>query len=115
MRISDWSSDVCSSDLAFESLVQCGDGAFRVSVEYARDDVFDQDLFLRPIEDCHAVVWDRFSVDPTGRDAKRVFVDDKLQKDDFERTWPGICEAALDSGMSKLGRASGRERVGRSV
>src|SRR3546814_2419692 len=51
MRISDWSSDVCSSDL-------------------------------------------------TGRDAKRVFVDDKLPKDEFERKWSGICEAALDSGMS---------------
>src|SRR3546814_12514374 len=51
MRISDWSSDVCSSDL-------------------------------------------------TGRDAKRVFVDDKLPTDEFERKWPGICEAAPDSGMS---------------
>lgn len=77
-------------DSAFESLVQCGDGDFRIAVEYARDDVFDQDLFIRPIEDCLATVWDRFSVDPTGRDAKRVFVDDKLPKDEFERKWPGI-------------------------
>ena len=44
-------------DSAFESLVQCGDGAFRVAVEYARDDVFDQDLFIRPIEDALSVVW----------------------------------------------------------
>jgi hypothetical protein len=34
-------------DSAFESMIQCGDGAFRVAVEYARDDVFDQDI-LRP-------------------------------------------------------------------
>lgn len=77
-------------DSAFESLVQCGDGAFRVAVEYSRDDVFDQDIYLRPIEDCLAAVWDRFSVDPTGRDAKRVFVDDRLPKKEFNFKWPKI-------------------------
>lgn len=83
-------------DSAFESLVQCGDGAFRVSVEYANDDVFDQDIFIRPIEDCLSVVWDRYSVDPTGRDAKRVFVDDRIPKKEFDRKWPGVSPDALD-------------------
>lgn len=77
-------------DSAFESLVQCGDGAFRVSVEYARDSVFDQDIFERPIDDALATVWDRYSVDPTGRDAKRVYVDDRLPCDEYDRKWPGI-------------------------
>lgn len=86
-------------DSAFESLVQCGDGAFRVSVEYARDDVFDQDIFIRPIEDSLAVVWDRFSVDPTGRDAKRVFVDDRISKKEFKRKWPKHTPDALQGGM----------------
>ena len=85
-------------DSAFESLVQCGDGAFRVAVEYARDDVFDQDIFIRPIEDCLAVVWDRFSVDPTGRDAKRIFVDDRIPKAEFERKWPGCVASSLMDG-----------------
>lgn len=75
-------------DSAFESLVQCGDGAFRVSVEYARDNVFDQEIYIRPIEDCLSVVWDRFSLDPTGRDAKRVFVDDRIPKKEFNAKWP---------------------------
>ncbi len=83
-------------DSAFESLVQCGDGAFRVSVEYARDDVFDQELFIRPIEDALAVVWDRFSVDPTGRDAKRVFVEDRIPKDEYKRKWGDIPVTSLD-------------------
>lgn len=77
-----------SYDQAFESMVQCGDGAFKVTVEYAKDDVFDQDIFIRPIEDVLSVVWDRFSVDPTGRDAQRVFVDDRIPKDEFSRKWP---------------------------
>lgn len=87
-------------DSSFESLVQCGDGAFRVAVEYARDDIFDQDLFIRPIEDCLATVWDRFSVDPTGRDAKRVFVDDRLPKDEFKRKWPEAFESSMSTGLS---------------
>ena len=77
-----------SYDQAFESMIQCGDAAFKVTVEYAKDDVFDQDIFIRPIEDAMSVVWDRFSVDPTGRDAKRVFVDDRIPKDEFQRKWP---------------------------
>lgn len=75
-------------DNAFESAVQCGDGAFRVSVEYAKDDVFDQDIFVRPLDDALSVVWDRFSVDPTGRDARHCFVDDLIPTKDFERKWP---------------------------
>jgi hypothetical protein len=79
-----------SYDQAFESMTTCGDGAFKVTVEYAKDDVFDQDVFIRPIEDPLAVVWDRFSVDPTGRDAQRVFVDDRCPKKEFDRKWPGV-------------------------
>lgn len=77
-----------SYDQAFESMIQCGDGAFKVTVEYSRDDVFDQDIYIRPVEDVMATVWDRFSVDPTGRDARRVFVDDRIPKDEFNRKWP---------------------------
>lgn len=84
-------------DNSFESLVQCGDGAFRVSVEYARNDVFDQDIFIRPIEDALSVVWDRSSVDPTGRDARRVFVDDRIPIKEFKAKWPGECPDELDS------------------
>lgn len=77
-------------DSAFESLVQCGDGAFRVSVEYSRNDVFDQDIFIRPIEDALSVVWDRFSVDPTGRDARRCFVSDKIPKKEYRAKFGSI-------------------------
>ncbi len=75
-------------DNSFESCVQCGDGSFRVAVEYAKEDVFDQDIFIRPIDDALSVVWDRLSVDPTGRDARHCFVDDLVPTKDFERKWP---------------------------
>ncbi len=84
-------------DNAFESVVQCGDGAFRVAVEYARDDVFDQDLFLRPIDDALSVVWDRYAMDPTGRDAKRVYVNDRIPKKEYNRKYGDVTPDALDT------------------
>jgi hypothetical protein len=94
-----------SYDQAFESMIQCGDGAFKVTVEYSRDDVFDQDIYIRPVEDVMATVWDRFSVDPTGRDARRVFVDDRIPKDEFSRKWPGATGSDLLDG-DKIDRQS---------
>jgi hypothetical protein len=63
-------------DSSFESMVQCGDGAFRVGVQYANEDVFDQEISIQPIDDALSVVWDRLSIDPTGKDATHCFVDD---------------------------------------
>ena len=87
-------------DEAFESSVQCGDGAFRVDVEYAKDDVFDQDIFLRKIEDPLSVVWDRFSFDPTGKDARHVYVDDEIPLKEFNRKWPKANPSALSNKVS---------------
>jgi hypothetical protein len=95
-----------SYDQAFESMIQCGDGAFKVTVEYARDDVFDQDIFIRPIEDVLATVWDRFSVDPTGRDAQRVFVDDRIPKDEFTRKWPNAAGGSNLMDVDKIDRVT---------
>jgi hypothetical protein len=69
---------------AFESLLISGDGAFRVCVEYARNNVFDQDIRIKMIDDALSVVWDRFSVDITGRDARRCFVNDRIPIEEFK-------------------------------
>lgn len=79
---------------AFESMVQCGDGAFRVGVQYAGEDVFDQEIVIQPIDDALSVVWDRLSVDPTGRDANHCFVDDMLPEKEFKARWPE-CDPSL--------------------
>ena len=94
-------------DSAFESTIQCGDGAFRVAVEYARDDIFDQEIYIRPIEDALSVVWDRMSVDPTGRDATHVFVDDRMTKRDFETRWPEETPSTLYESLQSDLRATG--------
>lgn len=75
-------------DNAFESMVQCGDGAFQITVEYSADDVFDQEIRIRPIDDTLSVVWDRTSVDVTGRDAMHAFVDEPMPRKEFEKIFP---------------------------
>lgn len=82
---------------AFESSIQCGDGAFRVAVRYLRDDVFEQELVLEPIVDCLAVVWDRMSVDPTGKDARHVFVDDAMPEKEFTARFPDYDPSQLNT------------------
>jgi hypothetical protein len=87
---------------AFESQVTCGDGAFRVSVDYAKDDVFDQELGLNAIDDPLSVIWDRFSIDPTGKDATRCFVEDRLSRKELKKKWK-------DADPSTLGDRFGKE------
>ena len=80
---------------AFESMTMCGDGAFRVAVQYAGEDVFDQEIVLEPIDDALAVVWDRLSIDPTGRDATHCFVDDIMTRKEFKQRWPDADPSVL--------------------
>jgi hypothetical protein len=72
---------------AFESMVVCGDGAFRVDVKYAGEDVFDQKIEINLIDDALSVVWDRLSIDTTGRDARHCFVDDVIPEKEFKARW----------------------------
>lgn len=94
-------------DNTFESMVQCGDGAFRVAVEYSGEDVFDQEIALRPIDDALSTVWDRMSVDPTGRDATHCFVDDVLPRKEFKRRWPEADPSTLGENQQGLMRQEG--------
>lgn len=94
-------------DNAFESMVQCADGAFRIDVQYANEDVFDQDIVINPIDDALSVVWDRMSIDPTGRDARHCFVDDTMSRKDFEKRWPDHNPSSLSTREMKSMASSG--------
>lgn len=94
-------------DSAFESMVQCGDGAFRVGVQYANEDVFDQEIVLQPIDDALSVIWDRLSVDPTGKDAKHCFVDDLIPEKEFNSLWPDSDPSLLQESVRRTMNAAG--------
>jgi hypothetical protein len=88
-------------DNAFESMVQCGDASFRVGVQYTNEDVFDQEIVLQSIDDCLSVVWDRMSIDPTGRDANHCFVDDVMPTKEFKKNWPDADPSKLSETEKK--------------
>lgn len=74
-------------DMGLEDQVSCGIGNLRVNMDYATDDAFEQDLFIGHIPNPLAVVWDRMSVDPTGRDAGHCFVQDNIPEVVYNRDW----------------------------
>jgi hypothetical protein len=71
-----------------QSQVACGIGNFRVGLKYAGELSFNRDVFVGAIPDPFAVVWDPLSVEPTGKDARWCFVQDEMDRLDFEATWP---------------------------
>lgn len=99
--IEDRSRATRTYDSAFESMIQCGDGAFQIAVDYAADDVFDQDICIKPIDDPLAVVWDRMSIDPTGRDANHCFVDELYPRKEFEALWPDTDPSELSTAYKR--------------
>lgn len=75
-------------DAACEDQVACGISNLRVDLDYAGNDVFDQDIFIRHIPNPLAVIWDRMSIDPTGRDARHCFVIDSIPRRVYEKEFP---------------------------
>lgn len=75
-------------DAVCEDQVTCGIGNFRIDLEYSGNDVFDQDIMIRAIPNPLGVIWDRMSVDPTGRDARHCFVTDAMPKDVYDEKFP---------------------------
>lgn len=76
--------------------VASGRGAFRVDIEFADDDVFERDLFVRPIADPLSIVWDPLSVEPTGADAKGCFVPVEMDREAFEKDYPDCKPSDLE-------------------
>jgi hypothetical protein len=69
---------------AGQAQVACGIGNFRCKLDYLSDDAFERDIFIRPIPNPFAVVWDPMINDPTGRDARYCFVVDEMPRKVYE-------------------------------
>lgn len=82
---------------SFESMVSGGLHNFRIDLDYAHDDVFDRDVFVRRIPNPLAVNWDPFSADPTGADAGWCFVTDNMLRADFEKKYKDAGVGSFDS------------------
>lgn len=82
-------------DKALENQVECGIGNFKVELDFASDDVFDQKICIDPINDALSTVWDRMASDPTGRNAGHVFDVDTMDKKEFNKRWPWATPADI--------------------
>lgn len=82
--------------LAGEDQVGGGIGQFRIGLEYAQGDTFDQDIKIKHIPDPFAVVWDPQSQDPTGKDARWCFVVDVMDRASFKAAYPDAQVTTLE-------------------
>jgi hypothetical protein len=89
-------------DTAFQQQVIGGLGNFQIHLDYAHDDVFEQDIRIVAISNVLSVVWDRTSVEPSGADAEHVFVTDKIPRKDFEKRYPKAVATDFDGMASEV-------------
>ena len=76
-------------DTAGEYAVRIGWGYWRVITDYVREDSFDQEIFIRPIDNPFSVYFDPNSIQPDGSDAEKVLITTLMSKDDFKVQYPG--------------------------
>lgn len=75
-------------DIAYEAAVQGGFGAWRLATDYANQDDFDLDIFVRAIRNPFAVIFDSAAIEIDRRDANWAFVIELIPKEEFERRYP---------------------------
>lgn len=92
-------------DEAAKYQVVCGEGYFSLAMEYAGDDVFEQEIKVRAVVDPYAVVMDPLSIEPSGEDAQWSFVGDDIPQQEFKKRWPWAAAVSFEG--QKLWNASG--------
>ncbi len=75
-------------DTAGEYAVRVGWGYWRVITDYVREDSFDQEIFIKPIDNPFSVYFDPNSLQPDGSDAEKVLITTLMSKADFKVQYP---------------------------
>lgn len=88
---------------ALENAVIGGIGSFGLSLKYAHDDVFEQDIVIEPTPNPFSVVWDAQSEEPTGSDARHMFKVEVMRRTEFAREYPNARAGDLSTNTSSLG------------
>ncbi len=81
---------------ALEDACRGGMGFFRIVTDYADETSFDQDIFLKPIENPLSVLFDPDMMDPMGRDAKFCFVIETMTPAAFKARYGEKAAGNLD-------------------
>lgn len=81
-------------DTAFEFAVRMGWGYWRVVTDYVREDSFDQEIYIKPIQNPFTVYYDPNSVMPDGSDAETCLITEVMSKKDFRAQYPNANDGA---------------------
>jgi len=95
------SADV-AYDTASEYAVKMGWGYFRVMTDYISPDSFEQEIYIRPIDNPFTVYFDPNSQLPDGSDAERCLITTVVSKKTFRAMYPG-----KNDGQGFTGRGTG--------
>ena len=87
-------------DKAGDFAVRMGWGYWRVTTDYVRDDSFDQEIYIRAIDNPFTVYFDPNSVMPDGSDAETVLITTVISKDNFRKMYP---DAETEQGFTMRG------------
>jgi len=91
-------------DTAFDHAVRIGWGYVRIVTDYVREDSFDQELFIKPVENPFTVYFDPNSQSADGSDAERVLITTVMSKAAFREQFPNA-----NDGANFVGRGTGDE------
>lgn len=86
--------------LALKFAVQAGIGWIRLVTDYAGDDSFDQEIYIRQIKDPLSVLGDPDITEFDGSDAKFGFVFTDMPKDEFDRAYPKLKDVGGDNELA---------------
>jgi len=76
-------------DNAFSFAVRMGWGYWRVTHDYPNPKSFDQELYIKRIENPFMVYFDPNSTEPDGSDAEKCLITEVISKEAFRRMYPG--------------------------
>jgi hypothetical protein len=75
-------------DHAFDFAVRMGWGYWRVETDYVSEKSFDQEIYIRRINNPFTVYFDPNSILPNGSDAEKVLITEVIRKDVFRKMYP---------------------------
>jgi biotin carboxyl carrier protein len=87
-------------DNAFDFAVRMGWGYWRVTTDYVRPDSFDQEIYIKRIENPFMVYFDPNSNEPDGSDAEKCLITEVVSKEAFKKMYP---DAETDAGFTPRG------------
>jgi len=87
-------------DNAFDFAVRMGWGFWRITTDYVRPDSFDQEIYIKRIENPFMVYFDPNSNEPDGSDAEKCLITEVVSKEVFRKMYP---DAETDAGFTPRG------------